>query len=148
VEGSADYFLMRERVAFFTSHCTGRLLVTLKFWRSAALKNRAGIGSVGVGVREGSNRMPACATLGAGWFADDRGSQPQGTGAARSERGPQKGHRGGYIRYADLSRVPGKEGDGAAQPVSHPAVHRTGATHSLEADHQADAEATSSAWGR
>jgi hypothetical protein len=71
VEGSADYLFMRGCVAFSTSHCTGRFLVTIKFWESAALKNRAAIASVSPGVREGGNRMTAGAILGAGVVKDD-----------------------------------------------------------------------------
>ena len=65
---------MREGVSFFTTGRTRRLPVTLKFWRSAVLKNRAAIGFVGAGVRDGGNRMTACATFGAGVVNDDLGA--------------------------------------------------------------------------
>jgi hypothetical protein len=41
---------MRGRVAFLATDRGRRFLATIKFWRSAFLKNRAAVGSVGVGV--------------------------------------------------------------------------------------------------
>jgi hypothetical protein len=75
---------MRGRVALFTSHCTGRLPVRIKFWRSAFLKKAAAI--LETCPKSGTGGYSISPSVGADLGANHNAQEPPG-----SDVGDRKG---------------------------------------------------------